>query len=67
MASDKHDSKRSGFGVPPKPAVPPKKLLLPDIYADNNWEPDLSLEERAPVDDEADGFNPYDTAVLYKS
>lgn len=51
----------------PVAAEPPKELLLPDIYEENNWTPKLALVDEPLLDGEDSvGFNPYDTAVLYK-
>jgi hypothetical protein len=67
MTDDK-DEKKQNLAKPLKPLEPAQELLLPDIYAENNWEPKLALEDCSPIDDEeSDGFDPYDTAVLYKS
>ena len=68
MMSDETKLQKSRLGEPLKPAEPAEELLLPDIYAENDWSPKLALEDQ-PLDDDdgSEGFNPYDTAVLYKS
>ena len=66
MASDDKKARTKRLSDPLKPAEPPAQVLLPDIYANNNWTPDLALEGQPPASNEAEGFNPYDTAVLYK-
>lgn len=45
-----------------------KSVLMPDIYSENNCPaPELTLDDQLPGgDEESGGFNPYDTAVLYK-
>jgi len=48
---------------------PGKTVLMPDIYATEFTveEPSLEIADQlSPETDKADGFNPYDTAVLYK-
>jgi len=67
MESDNKNGKQYGSSEPLKPAEPPAELLLPDIYAENDWAPKLMLEDQASAIDEAEGFNPYDTAILQKS
>jgi len=48
---------------------PGKKVLTPDIYADEydvtEAEPEI-IDEPSPDFDESRGFNPYDIGVLYK-
>jgi len=40
---------------------------MPDIYADDKWEPEIRLKSHDPKDDdEPSGFDPYDTAVLHQ-
>jgi hypothetical protein len=48
---------------------PGKTALMPDIYAEEFAPKDEVFEiaeESASINDETGGFNPYDTAVLYK-
>jgi hypothetical protein len=48
---------------------PGKTVLMPDIYAEENAVEDSASElvdALAPDIEESSGFNPYDTAVLYK-
>jgi len=48
---------------------PGKTVLMPDIYAEEFAPNDEALEiaeELPSINDETGGFNPYDTAVLYK-
>lgn len=48
---------------------PGKTVLLPDIYDDDYSVENSTIEvdeEPAPEEEESLGFNPYDTARLYK-
>jgi len=48
---------------------PGKTVLMPDIYNEEfsvENEPLEIAEESPSINDETGGFNPYDTAVLYK-
>jgi hypothetical protein len=67
MVSRNRNGKDCGSSEPLKPAEPPEEVLIPDIYAEYNREPELMLKDEPSVKDEAEGFNPYDTAVLYKN
>ena len=66
MASDKNKARTEWLSAPLKPPEPPAKALLPDIQTKYDGSADLALEDRSPANDEAAGFNPYDTAALYE-
>lgn len=67
MMSNDDNEKKHKIGQLLKPSEPAEDLLVPDIYAENNWQPQLAVEDHASGEgDEAGGFNPYDTAALYK-
>ena len=67
MRSDNLNRKKPRESDVPTSGEPTEEVPLPDIYAEINWSPRLTLEQDSSNDDkEPGGFNPYDTAVLHK-
>ena len=63
------DAKKDSAGNRVQSIGPGETVLMPDIYNEEfsvENEPLEFAEESPSINDETGGFNPYDTAVLYK-